>query len=162
MGVAGLIACFAAFRVIDAGTTRTWSPTLARGFAIAAIVGVLVATASIAQVLRPLFGDDEATWFPTWEQFWSPRSAWIVIGIGLLSVTGVLLLPNTLIRARAAFSAMGVILILLVQIRPDSFWNAGSTQRWRIVVGDVGTVWICTLIGLVIIVASWVANPSGQ
>ena len=85
-----------------------------------------------------------------------------MIGIGLLLVTGVLLLPNTLIRARAAFSAMGVILILLVQIRPDSFWNAGSTQRWRIVVGDFGTVWICTLIGLVIIVASWVANPSGQ
>ena len=161
--VVGLVSLAVSFRmafVVDSGTPRSWLPLARYVWGIGLIALMLFGIGLLAQVIRPLLTGETVKWFPSRAEIQGPRSAWIVIAAGALFLAVVLILPSSsMIRARAAFSAMGIILVLGVQIRPDALWNAGSTRTWRALFGDRGTVWMCTLIGIAIVVWSWLFQP---
>jgi len=110
-----------------------------------------------------------ALWF--WVQLWirdmlpwtrhelsagRPRSIWLLTGIAAALAVLTLILPwGSLIQARVALASIGVLLILVVHLRPATLWTAGSTELWRIMFGDRGTVWLCTLIGIAIVAYAW-------
>lgn len=162
VGVASLVVAFRMTFVVDSGTTRSWEPAARYAWGIGLLALMLFGVGMLALVIRPLLSDDQepVKWFPTLAEMRGPRSAWIVIAAGALLLCVVFILPSSsMIRARAAFSAMGIILVLGAQIRPDALWNAGTTRRWRASFGDRGTVWMCTLIGIAIVVWSWFFQP---
>ena len=87
-----------------------------------------------------------------------PREAiWVAGGIGSVLCLVTLLLPwGSVFQARMAASSIGIITVALAQLRPRGLWqDLGSTQAWRILFGDQGTVWLLTLIGISIALASW-------
>jgi hypothetical protein len=86
-----------------------------------------------------------------------PYAFRLVAWSGVLALAIVLLgLPTgSAQQARAAFSAIGCLLVLSAQLRPASLWNAGSTQEWRLVLGDRLTALVLTAIGVVILLAGW-------
>lgn len=162
VGIVSLVVGFRMAFVVDSGTTRSWGPAARYAWGIGLLALMLIGVGMLALVIRPLLSDNEepVKWFPTLAEMRGPRSAWIVIAAGALLLCVVFILPSSsIIRARAAFSSMGVILVLGVQIRPDALWNAGSTRTWRALFGDRGTVWMCTLIGIAIVVWSWLFQP---
>jgi hypothetical protein len=86
----------------------------------------------------------------------APRTTWIVIGVGASLLVATLLLPwQSVVQARTAVTAIGVVDLLGARLRPAAIWNAGSTRFWRDVFGDVLTVWLLTAIGIVIMVFAW-------
>lgn len=156
VGIASLVVGFRMAFVVDSGTTRSWEPAARYAWGIGLLGLMLFGVGMLALVIRPLLTGETVKWFPSRAEIHSPRSAWIVIVAGAILLCVVLILPSSsMIRARAAFSAMGIILVLGVQIRPDALWNAGSTRTWRALFGDRATVWMCTLIGIAIVVWSW-------
>jgi hypothetical protein len=158
-GLLGLAAGYWMAHLIDLGTTTHWRPILRYSWVIGMLALMFFGVGSLAQVVRPLLGEDEAKWFPERGQIWGPRSAWKVIVVGAILLAVVLVLPwKSIVQARAAVSAMGVILVLMAQIRPDSLWNAGSTRGWRALFGDRATVWLLTTIGVGIAVCSWLVR----
>ena len=88
-----------------------------------------------------------------------PRGGLVVIGAGVLLCSVTFILPwGTVVQARAALSSIGVLLVLLAQLRPATFWDLGRTQDWRGLFGDRGAVWLFTLIGLGIVLGAWLAR----
>jgi|ERR1041385_2921732 hypothetical protein len=86
-----------------------------------------------------------------------PRSSiWVVIGVAATLAGITLMLPwGSIHQARIALSSIGLVLLLAAHLRPATLWFAGSTQLWRRLFGDRGTVWLSTLIGIVTIAFAW-------
>jgi len=82
-------------------------------------------------------------------------------GVLALAIVVLALPTGSALQARVALSAIGGLLVLTVQLRPPSLWNAGSTAEWRLGLGDRLTVILLTLIGLAIAVASWLLALPG-
>ena len=94
-----------------------------------------------------------------------PRYGYRVVAwTGVLALTVVVLaLPTgSALQARAALSAIGLLLVLMAQLRPSSFWEVGNVPDWRLVLGDRLTVLAFTLIGLGIAVWSWLVGLPGS
>jgi len=85
-----------------------------------------------------------------------PSSIRIVIGSGALLCLATLALKwRSDLQARVAVAAIGIMLILMAQLRPASLWNAGRTQDWRFLLGDRGMVLLYTLLGLAVVIGAW-------
>jgi hypothetical protein len=86
-----------------------------------------------------------------------PMAAWVVIGVGSgLLVATLLLQWRSVLQARAALTAIGIVGFLAALLRPAALWNAGTTRLWRDAVGDELTVWLMTAASIGIVVFAWV------
>jgi hypothetical protein len=85
-----------------------------------------------------------------------PSSIRIAIGPGCLLCLATLGFKwRSDLQARVAVASIGIILILIAQLRPASLWNLGKTQDWRFLLGDRGLVLVYTLLGLVMAIGAW-------
>jgi len=86
----------------------------------------------------------------------SPSSIRIVIGVGaLLCLVTLAFKWRSDLQARVAVASIGIIMLLMAQLRPASLWNAGRTQTWRFLLGDRGMVLLYTLLGLAVAIGAW-------
>ncbi len=58
-------------------------------------------------------------------------------------------------QARAAISCIGAVMVLIAWLRPESLWEAGSTQNWRAVLGDTGFIVVYVGLGLAVMIGAW-------
>lgn len=89
----------------------------------------------------------------------APNAIYRVAGAGLAIIGLCAFLPwGSNVQARVAVVGVGIVMILLGQLRPPGFWGSGSIGAWRQLFGDRFVVVFYTAVGAVVAVGVWLVR----
>ena len=155
-----LLIAFWMAHVIDLGVPATWSAVHRYAWGITMFVLMFYGVGTGVQVLQPLLGGSEISWFPKRSELRgrSGLLAVLTVGLGVLLAVIALALIRPALVGRAAVAGGGMFILFLAINRSRGFWGAGSIQELRAAFGDRLVVIVYALLGLALIAAAIFAH----
>ena len=138
VGAGSLAIAFRMAHVIDLGVTESLTSSARYSWGVGMFILMLFGLGCLVQVVRPLLGGGEVRWFPQRADLTGAGGLVAVLSVGvaiLVAVVGIGLIRPQLI-GRAAVAGGGAFVLFLALARARGFWQAGSIQVWRSVLGD--------------------------
>ena len=157
---ASLLIGFWMAHVIDLGVPATWSAFQRYAWGITMFVLMLYGVGTGVQVVQPLLGGPDISWFPKRTELGGRSGLLAVLSVGLgalLVVIAVALIRPALV-GRVAVASGGVFILFLAINRSRGFWGAGSIQDLRATFGDQLVVIAYALLGLAFIAVAIFAH----